>query len=302
MLRGSVLAIGNFDGMHQGHRMIIDQAKACAQKLCAPLVVMTFHPHPRRFFSKATSNLAIEHVHQRLRHVRDLGVDGVYLAPFNQRLASMEAEDFITTILVQHLRVRHIMVGEDFCFGRGRRGTAALLKEYAAHHGFDVTCFAPLMQHDHIISSSLIRRYLTEGALDKVMDLLGRPYEIIGRVQHGTRIAGQQLGTPTANIALYGLHVPRYGVYAIRYAHHDSPTQWHDGVANLGVSPTFGGMITPRLEVHSFSDMGDAYGALLRVRLYEHIRDEKYFSSPTALKEQIVRDVEIAKASLAQLL
>jgi riboflavin kinase / FMN adenylyltransferase len=296
-LKGCVLAIGNFDGVHRGHLSVLMHAKERAALQGRPWVVMSFFPHPRQYFAPDTPAQAIESLPTRLRRIRALGADGLLLLRFNAALAALEAEAFIEQILVAGLAVKHIVVGKDFCFGRGRRGDIALLRAAATAHGFVCEAVPPLSAADGTpISSTRIRTALSNGDMQEASILLGRPYSIIGRVIHGDK-RGRTLATPTANLSLKGLHPSRYGVYAVQHSL-DGEATWQHGVANLGVRPTFGEGSVPLLEVHSFEALGDVYGQRMSVRLLAHLRDEQSFTDVAALKHQIALDIAQAKQIL----
>ena len=299
----SVLAIGNFDGVHKGHRALLDETIGLAQRHKVASMVMTFHPHPKRFFHADNTAMSLEPRHVKWRRLRALTLEAVLSMPFNQALASMEAEEFITRILVEQLRVTHIVVGENFCFGRGRKGTIALLQEFATRYSYGFTYVPPALHDNAPISSSRIRRAIAQGNMEEATAMLGRPYQLFGRVIHGDK-RGRTLGVRTANIALNpSLHPPAYGVYAVRYAIMDqancavSPPIWKEGVANVGVRPTFGENV-PLCEVHALNKEGELYGKIMRVRLIKHLRGERRFESEDALKAQIQRDITDAKAAL----
>lgn len=303
-LRGPALAIGNFDGLHLGHQAVIREAQGLATQHDSPAMVMTFHPHPKRYFRPNAAAMAIEPLHVRLRRLRAMNLDGALVLPFGERLATMPAEQFVHQILVEALQVSHVVVGENFRFGQGRQGDVHLLQELASTYRFGVTYVPPVMRDGAPVSSSRVRRCLDEGKMEDAASLLGRPYQIFGRVQHGDK-RGRTLSAPTANVALTGLHPPRYGVYAVEFAVVTSPDctisppHWQPGVANLGIRPTFTDDNTPRLEVHGLEPTGDLYGKYLRVRLITHLRDEQRFSDSDALKAQIGRDIARAQEHLS---
>ncbi len=300
-LRGGVLAIGNFDGVHLGHRAVLEEAQGIATRHQVPLLIMTFQPHPRRFFRPETAALAIDPLHVRLRRLKALGVNGILLQRFNTSFAALTAAAFVETVLSEALGVSHVVVGEDFHFGKGREGNVHRLQEMAIAERMGCTYVPPVIVRDVPVSSSRIRACLSEGRIEDAATLLGRPYQIYGRVIHGEK-RGREMHTPTANIGVEGLHFPRFGVYAVQYALLESadcsqdPPQWCDGIANLGVRPSFGEGSPPLLEVHGFQSMGQVYGRFMRVRLLRHIRDECTFSDAQALQRQIRRDIASVKA------
>jgi riboflavin kinase / FMN adenylyltransferase len=299
----AVMAIGNFDSVHIGHRAVLEQAKALAVQQGVPCVAMTFHPHPRCYFAPDAAPRAIEPLTVRIRRLRALGIDGLLMLRFNAALADMDAETFIHKIVVDKMQVSHVVVGEDFRFGAGRGGDIHFLQEQAVQHRFGFTYVPPMMLDDSPISSTRIRALLTEGNMAKAARLLGRPYQIIGRVVHGEK-RGREMKTPTANLRVEGLHMPRFGVYAVMFAVLEGtdcetyPPQWQQGVANLGIRPTFGEGNVPLLEVHGFTSLPPCYGKTLRVRLMKHLRDECTFDSQASLMAQITQDIAAAKSAL----
>lgn len=300
-LKGCVLAIGNFDGVHLGHRAVLDKALAIAKEQHLPCVVMTFHPHPKYFFSPENKPLALEPFHIKCRRLQGISVDGVIALPFDAKLAAMSASQFIADILCDALQVKHVVVGEDFRFGHKRQGDVDFLRNAANDRifGFGFDAMPPVIASGQPISSSRIRTCLSGGNIKEAARLLGRPAQIYGRVQHGDK-RGRAIGVPTANLRIQHLHQPRYGVYAVAYALTDGadcvdyPPEWKDAVANFGIRPTFNGD-TPLLEVHALQESGDFYGKFMRVRLIDFIRDEVAFENAEALKTQIQTDIAQAR-------
>ncbi len=297
--KGAVITLGNFDGLHIGHRAIIEQAKKAALEKKVPLALMTFEPHPREFFAKEKNKdgLRIYNLRSKLLAIKSLGVECVFLVRFNEQITNLNAGDFIKNIMVDKLQASHIITGENFCFGKNRQGDKDFLAQQAHEFGFSYTAYPHLLNSDNeVISSSNIRKLLKEGNIKKTGDLLGQPYHISGRVKHGEG-RGQKLGFPTANVHLGKLSVPCYGVYAVR-ARIDGKSEVYNAVANLGVKPTFG-IHAPLLEVHLFDVQEDLYGKQLCVEFIDYIRPEQKFESLDALKMQIARDCETAKKILS---
>jgi riboflavin kinase/FMN adenylyltransferase len=295
--RHAVVAIGNFDGVHLGHRAIIAAARETAREHGAAAAVLTFEPHPRRFFRPDLPPFLLTRLRTRLRLFREAGVDIVHLQRFDAALAAKSAQDFVDEILVARLAARHVVVGYDFVFGRGRTGTPELLTTRLAAHGCATRVLAPIRQEDGtraVYSSTAIRSALKAGEPRQAASLLGRPFEIEGRVRQGDR-RGRQIGFPTANLWLDGYVEPRLGVYAVRV---ELGGGRHLGVANLGLRPTFGGDKQPRLEVNIFDFAADIYGRLMRVELIDFIRPEQRFASVDALKAQIAIDAADARQRL----
>ncbi len=297
----AALAIGNFDGVHLGHQALLKNAVRYAQQEDVPAMAMTFHPHPRAFFSQKDEPRAIDPFHIKCRRIKAYGINAMLVLPFNKALAAMSADNFIQDILVDALNVTSITVGHDFCFGAKRRGTISMLREAGERYGFIVHSIGAQQCNEETISSSKIRSALSDGEIAQANRMLGRPYQIYGRIQHGEK-RGRRMGAPTANIAFSeALHPPKHGVYAVQYAIVASPDcvshppQWQVGIANFGISPTFGGNM-PRLELHAFEEVGDIYGQYVRVRLLHFVRSEQTFDNAETLKEQIARDILQAKA------
>ena len=286
-VRGAVVALGNFDGLHLGHRAILQETLAQAKALSAPAAVMTFEPHPRRFFAPHLPHLRLMRLREKIEMLREMEFDALFIPRFDVRLASTSAEDFAQKILHEQLAVCHVVTGEDFCFGAKRGGNSALLKKQA----FGYSAIAHIEQQGKSISSTAIREYLSQGDIAAANALLGYPYHICGHVTHGDK-RGRTLGFPTANIPMGKVFLPRAGVYKVRCQVSGVRCQ---GVVNIGIRPTFGGT-KPQAEIHLFDFSGDVYGQYLRVELVEFLRDEMKFSSPQALKEQILRDCETARA------
>lgn len=297
--RGAVVALGNFDGVHLGHQTVIRHAAEVAEAHKAPLGVLTFEPHPRSFFRPQDPIFRLTPFRIKTRHLQDLGVDYLFELTFDAEMAARPAETFVEEILVAGLGVTHVVVGYDFCFGKGRTGNASLLTEYGGRHGFGVTSVAAAKLGDGpAYSSTLIRQQLQAGDPKSAAATLGRPWEIEGRVEHGDA-RGRQLGFPTANVAIGEYLEPKLGVYAIMATLADEPSQnWVTGVANLGRRPTVGGTRV-QFEAHLFDFVGDLYGKHLRVALIDFIRPEMKFNGLDALKAQIAADSAKAREILA---
>jgi riboflavin kinase/FMN adenylyltransferase len=297
--RASVLAIGNFDGVHRGHVAVLDEARALARQQGAPFAVLTFEPHPRNYFQPDTPPFRLTPLRPKARRLEALGVDLLFVLSFDAELASKPAEAFIQDILVDGLAARHVVIGYDFVFGKGRGGDGALLEAQGAKHGFGVTRVGQVTGADGgAFSSTVIRNHLREGRPAEAAKALGRLWEVEGHVHPGDQ-RGRTIGFPTANLDLEGYLLPKFGVYAVRLGL-EAPTDpvWHDGVANLGLRPTIGdGKVL--LEAHMFDRDDDLYGRLLRVQLVDFIRPEQKFDGLDALKAQIARDCDKAREILA---
>lgn len=297
--RGAVVAIGNFDGVHLGHQAVIGAAGRIARAEGAPHAVLTFEPHPRHVFRPDDPPFRLTPFRVKSRRIETLGVDLLFTLHFDLAFAAKSAEDFIATVLLDGLGLRHVVVGYDFVFGNKRRGNPALLVEQGAGLGFGVTIVEPVAAGaDAVYSSTRIREHLLAGEPREAAALLGRFWEIDGRVERGDQ-RGRTIGFPTANLTLDDFLRPAAGVYAVRAGIEEGgAVVWHDAVANFGRRPTFGGTDL-RLEVHLFDFDGDLYGRHLRVALIEHLRPEQKFPGIDALKAQIAEDAGRARAVLA---
>jgi riboflavin kinase / FMN adenylyltransferase len=294
--RGASVAMGNFDGVHLGHQAVIDLAR----RPDAPLGILTFEPHPREFFAPDAPPFRLMNAEARTHRLEKLGVERLYELPFTAALSGMEAEAFVTEVLVGALGVAHVTVGADFCFGRGRKGNADTLRRLGAAHGFGVT-IADLVSLDGTeISSTAIRRSLSDGRPRDAAHMLGHWHRIEGEVLHGEK-RGRDLGFPTANMGLGGLHLPRLGVYAVRIDVLTGPHEGsHTGAASLGVRPMFGEN-QPNLETYIFDFSGDLYGAHLSVALIDYLRPEMKFDGLDGLITQMNADCDRARAILSAL-
>jgi riboflavin kinase/FMN adenylyltransferase len=298
-LTGAALAIGNFDGVHRGHQAVIAEAGRRARALGAPHLVVTFEPHPRAVFRPDDPPFRLTPRRAKLELFGALGVDATVVFRFNRAFASTEAKDFVRDVLVGGaqggLGARHVVIGENFCFGRGRAGTADFLRDQAPGAGFSVTAVPPEVDPEGApYSSSRARELLRAGDPEGAAAILGRPFAIAGHVRHGDH-RGRLLGFPTANLAL-GDHLrPRVGVYAVQARLADGGRV--PGVANLGERPTVGGRDV-RLEAHLFDFSGDLYGQHIEVALLHYIRPEMKFPDLEALKRQIAADAADARARL----
>ena len=297
-LSGAVIAIGNFDGVHLGHQAVINQAKDIARDIRAPVVVVTFEPHPRSHFQPHGAPFRLTSLRAKAHLMEVLGIDGLVVLHFDHAFAAMEAGDFVANILARDLGAVHVVVGEDFAFGRGRKGNVALLELMADECGFKVSPAVQVRDEDGaVISSNTIRGFLKDAKPEAAARLLGRPWEVDGRVVHGDA-RGVGLGFPTANLRMDATLLPCPGVYAVRAGiDAGAETRWFDGAANFGVRPQFEGE-EPRLEVFLMDFSGDLYGRTLRVSFVAYLRPEAAFDSVDALVQQMERDVLEARARL----
>ena len=298
-IRGGVVALGNFDGVHLGHQAVIGAALAQARRQNIPCGVMTFEPHPRSLFAPDTPPFRLTPFRIKARLIEALGVDFLVMQHFDRAFAAHSAASFIDEVLRQGLGAKGLVVGYDFAFGQGREGNVTLLEQRAAQGQFDLTAIDRQSAADgQIYSSKVIRQALQEAKPQVAAGLLGRAWEIEGRVESGDR-RGSALGFPTANLHLGDYLRPALGVYAIRAAiDRGSVLHWHDGVANLGRRPTFD-KPDLMLEAHLFDFEGDLYGRHLRVALHEFIRPERKFDGLDSLKAQIALDCQAARDNLA---
>lgn len=296
--RGASAAIGNFDGVHLGHQSVIDLAREAMP--AAPLGVMTFEPHPRVYFAPDAPAFRLMSRAARASRLQKLGVERLYELPFNAGLAALTPEAFAARVIRDGLGLAHVVVGADFCFGRGRAGTAADLQAFGADMGFGVT-IAPLLESGSAtVSSTAIRAALSEGRPRDAATMLGHWHRIEGPVIGGEQ-RGRELGYPTANMSIDDLHLPAFGVYAVLVDVLEGPhAGTYRGVASLGVRPMFGEN-RPNLETFVFDFSGDLYGAQMSVALVEHLRGEEKFDSLEALIAQMDVDSAQARAILAAL-
>ncbi|MGB5831885.1 MAG: bifunctional riboflavin kinase/FAD synthetase [Thiohalocapsa sp.] len=292
--RGCVATIGNFDGVHIGHRAVFQRLLERGQALGLPAAVITFEPQPMEFFAPDSAPARLTRLREKVAAIADDGINRIMLLEFGPRLAAMAAPAFVDRLLVRGLGVRFLLVGDDFRFGHNRTGDFQLLRSVGAKQGIEVENLYTIKHAEERVSSTRIREALARGELDQARYLLGRPYRICGRVAHGDE-RGRTIGFPTANIHLHRRVSPVTGVYAVLVrgiAEGPMP-----GVANVGKRPTFGGT-EPRLEVHLFDFDGDLYGRHLDVEFRLKLREEQRFESFDVLKLQIVRDAAAAREYL----
>ncbi|WP_411974601.1 bifunctional riboflavin kinase/FAD synthetase [Sulfitobacter faviae] len=296
--RGATAAIGNFDGVHLGHRSVIDLAQQAAPD--APLGVVTFEPHPREYFAPDAPPFRLMGREARAHRLEKIGVKRLYELAFNSTLAGLSPEAFARDVLHEGLGLAHVVVGADFCFGKGREGTAEDLVRFGAQYGFGVT-IAPLMARDELtVSSTAIREALTRGAPREAAAMLGHWHRIDGPVISGEQ-RGRELGFPTANMSIDGLHPPAFGVYAVLVDVLEGPHKGsYHGAASIGTRPMFGEN-KANIETYVFDFKGDLYGAPLSVGLVEHLRGEEKFDSLDALITQMGQDCDRARTILATL-
>lgn len=293
-LRGGIVALGNFDGFHRGHQAVVGRAMARARDEGRPVIVATFDPHPVRHFRPDTPPFRLTTLDQRERLFAQAGADAMLVFGFDAALASLSAREFARQRLVELIGAGGVVTGADFTFGKGRDGNVAVLGELGAELGFSVDTVSPVAAEGEVVSSSRIRDALRNGQPREAAALLTRPFAIEGVVEGGAKL-GRELGYPTANIRMGAYLRPRYGIYAVRGRLADGRVV--DGVANLGIRPT----IEPPeelLEPYFFDFSGDLYGQMVEVQLIDFLRDEAKYDGLDALKAQIARDCDDAKAAL----
>lgn len=287
-----VIAIGNFDGVHRGHRAVIGTAIDQARSLGRPALAMTFEPHPRAFFRPDEPMFRLTPEPMKLRRLAETGLDGAVVLPFDAAIAGLEAEAFVADLLVGQLGVSMVVAGYDFHFGKGRGGSPSFLREAGQRHGFPVEIVPPLLDEGAQISSSVIRAALAQGRVEQAAHMLGAPWAVEAEVIHGDK-RGRELGYPTANMRLDPATTLAHGIYAVTVTI-DGVT--HKGVASHGRRPTFDDG-APRLETFIFDFSGDLYGRVLTVAFHAYLRPELKFDSIDALIAQM--DVDSARAQAA---
>lgn len=290
----AVVTLGNFDGVHLGHREIFRQVVGRARQHGGTATVVTFEPHPLRLLAPAKAPPRINTPEEKIRLIRASCIDLLVILPFTPELAALPATDFVDRILVDRLGVRELVVGYDYAFGRNREGNAAFLARAAERHGFSLQVLAPLSAGTEVYSSTRIRQTIQAGRVSDVVGVLGRHFTLDGRVVSGAG-RGRKLGFPTANLATAKELLPLAGVYAVRVR---LGRRMYDAVANLGRRPTFAGE-EPTLEIHLLDFAGDLYGARLRLYFVERLRDERRFASAPELQSAIRDDIARARVILA---
>jgi len=300
--KGAAVALGNFDGVHRGHQALIGEAGRIAKAHGAPFGVIAFEPHPQEFFRPQSESFRLTPFRTKARLIAELGADAMFALSFDAEMAKKQAHEFVAEVLVSGLGVSAIVVGEDFQFGKGRTGNVTSLTEMGKQHGFEVKVFEPVTAEGHEkISSTRIREALKQGRPEEAADLLGHWWSVEARVEHGDA-RGRTIGFPTANMRNDDFLRPAYGVYAVRATviEDDKPVARYDGVANFGVRPMYK-IETPLLETFLFDFSGDLYGKHLSVELVHYIRPEAKLDGLEALKAQIAKDSDAARAALAKI-
>jgi len=294
-LRGATVAIGNFDGVHRGHKAVIAAALARAGALGKPSAALTFEPHPRAFFDPDEPLFRLTPEDAKLRLLAAAGLDGAIVLTFNAELAKLSAQDFVQRVLVDRFAISGAAIGFNFHFGANRAGSPEFLQAQGREHGFTVDIVPPLLDGGRPVSSGPIRAALAAGRLDDAAEFLGYPWFVSGTVIHGDK-RGRELGFPTANLRLDPACALRHGIYAVRAA---IAGRRYDGVASFGRRPMFdSGAVL--LEIFVFDFAGDLYGANIDVAFIAWLRDEAMFASATDLMRQMKEDSRLAREALAR--
>jgi riboflavin kinase/FMN adenylyltransferase len=302
--RPCALTIGNFDGVHRGHRALLARVAEAAARLKVDTAVMTFEPHPREYFAQVSGDdtrapRRIANLRDKLQSLEACGVDRVIVEHFNASFASQAPERFIEDVLVNGLHVRWLIVGDDFRFGAKRAGDLNLLQNAGQHFGFEVQSLSTVMNDDVRISSSVIRDALQAGDFARTQELLGHPYAISGHVQHGRKL-GRTIGFPTLNLKIAHRRPAANGIFVVQV--HGITEQPLPAVASLGVRPTVEDNGRVLLEVHLFDFNADCYGKLVRVEFLKKLRDEEKYDDLETLTRAIDNDASAARAFFAQLI
>ncbi|MGQ9646957.1 MAG: bifunctional riboflavin kinase/FAD synthetase [Thermodesulfobacteriota bacterium] len=298
-LNNPVVTLGNFDGVHLGHQSIFRRVKEEAQKIKGEAVVITFEPHPLKILSPQTCPPLLTPFKKKMMFIEKSGIDTVLCIEFTQNFSEISPFDFIKNILMEKVKPRKIVVGYNYHFGKGHRGDVEILKQVCKLFNVDVDVMAPLRIGSTTVSSSKIRELIKDGKVEEASRLLGRNYPVIGKVVRGVK-RGQTLGFPTANLEISEDLYPKKGVYAVEVVWNE---QRLDGVANVGVNPTFypaqaKGENPLLIEVYILNFRGDLYGEQIQVNFIRRIRDETRFDSSAELIEQINKDVEWAQKNV----
>lgn len=292
LVGGSLVTIGNFDGVHLGHQALCDRLNHIKSSLNLPSVVLLFEPQAKEFFANPKKHERILSLREKIYCLKKLNIDYVYCLDFNHKIAKMSADSFLQDVIIKTLNARQLVQGHDFHFGYQRQGNPAFLNQALLKHACNIEWIADNLIDDERISSTIIRTLLRAGNLEKASLLMGRPYFVIGRVGYGRQLA-QQWGVPTANIRVFQQKQLLKGVFCVRIFHCASG-KMYNGIANLGIRPTFLGqkMI---LEAHLFDFNASLYGQELQVFFLKKIRDEQKFENLSALEHQILADVKASK-------
>ena len=291
--KGCVATIGNFDGVHLGHQSIVQHVVQKAKMLEIPSVVILFEPQPQEFFSPDKAPARIMRFREKYQYLETLGVNYLLCLAFNHKLAELSAEDFVEQVLSRRLKVKHLIVGDDFTFGRERRGNFEFLARWGKSIGFGVQDTASILIANERVSSTLIRQSLAESDFEAAEKMLGRPFEFNGKVCYGQQL-GRQWGVPTINLPITRKKTPVHGIFIVEISIEGDPVLYQ-GVSSLGTRPTVNGKGV-LLEVHLFDFDRMIYGSKVKVRPLKKIRDEQKFPDMETLKARIFEDIKVAKA------
>ncbi len=294
--KGCVLTIGKFDGVHLGHRAVLTNVVERARELGLPSTVMVFEPQPEEVFSPDSAPARLSRLRDKYEQLKAVGIDRLLCVKFDSQFAGMSPEKFVESLLVNQLGIQYLVIGDDFRFGKGRVGDFTTLKKAGDSFGFSVVSTQSFRRKDCRISSTEVRSALANGDFKEAEAMLGRPYEIAGKVVHGEK-KGRTIGFPTANVLLKRCKTPVNGVFAVK-VNIDKQTVY--GVANVGTRPTLDGQ-RAQLEVHLFDFNKKLYGQTIRVQLMAKLRNEKKFDNFELLHQQIIRDAEQAKVLVGNL-
>ena len=291
-LRGPAVAIGNFDGVHLGHRALLEEALRIAHASGGEAVALTFDPHPARFFAPSLAPPMLTPLQRRIELLEEAGAEVVLVEPFTAEFAGMLAEDFVEEVLAKDMGARHVVVGADFSFGKNRRGNSNLLSSVGRHLGIGVSVVPQVTANGLVCSSTKIREFVLEGRVEGASLLLGRPFEIDGKVVRGAG-RGRTLGVPTINLAYPGEILPRPGVYAGRARRIDGDPTWFAAAISIGSNPTFTKPGDPELfiEAHLLDFAGDLYDVSMRVAFVAHLREQRRYASVDELVAAIQSDI-----------
>jgi len=285
-LVNAVVTIGNFDGVHLGHREIFRRVRAVAREVGGVSVVITFVPHPLKLLPSRKQLRLITPYAEKEGLIAASGIDYLIVIPFTESFATIDAADFVSRILVSRIGMKKLVIGYDYAFGRNREGNVALLERLGTELGFDLEVLAPIGSGENVYSSTRIRELIGQGDVEGVVALLGRHFSLDGTIVHGHH-RGKGLGFPTANLATDNELIPKHGVYAVKVRIADAI---YDGACNIGSNPTFADTATA-IEVFIFDFAGDLYGCRMRLFFVASIRDERKFPDPAALQQAIQSDV-----------
>ena len=294
-----VVTIGNFDGVHIGHQKIFRSVVEKAREINGTPIAITFNPHPVRVLAPERGLKIITTPEDKTRLIADMGIKVLICIPFDREFARTDPDDFIKDILVDRLGVKYVIVGHSYSFGKGKKGTTALLRRRGSKYGFKATVVRYAKVYDDVVSSSRVRSLVLRGRVCEASRMLGRAYHFEGSVVKGAGRGASLLHTPTANISTSNELIPKEGVYAVKVSFPDSPSSVFDGVANIGKNPTFGD-VPMSYEVHIFDFNKDLVGQRIKVHFIDRVRDEKKFSGIHELEDQIHKDIEKTKLILSK--